>query len=129
MRQAQENYMQAVNRLLARAVNVRSEAREAYGTYRSAYEIARHYRREVLPLRSLISDEMLLRYNTMQVDVFSLLAEARQRIASAGSAIEAERDFWLADSDLSSALIAGIAGGRAPEPSTTAAAESPGAGH
>jgi outer membrane protein TolC len=129
MRQVHESYMQAVNRLIARAVNVRSEAREAYGTYRSAYEIARHYRREVLPLRKLISDETLLRYNAMQIDVFSLLTEARQRIASTNSTIEAERDFWLADSDLAYALVAGGAGGSAPEPSTAAAAESPGAGH
>jgi outer membrane protein TolC len=127
-RQAEQSYMQAVNRLLARAVNVRSQAREAYGTYRSTYEIARHYRREVLPLRKLISDETLLRYNAMQIDVFALLTEARQRIASTNSALEAERDFWLADVDLTSALVTGATGGSAPEPATTAAAESPG-GH
>ena len=115
--------MQAVNRLMAKAVNVRSEAREAYAAYRSAYDIARHYRRDVLPLRKLISDEMLLRYNAMQVDVFSLLTEARQQITSAGAAIEAERAFWLADSELSSALIAGSNGGTAsPEPSNITAA-------
>ncbi len=54
----------------------------------------------MLPLRKIISDEMLLRYNAMQVDVFSLLAEARQRIASNTAAIAAERDFWLAEADL-----------------------------
>ncbi len=75
---------------------MRSEAREAYQAYRAAYDIAQHYRRDVLPLRKIISDEMLLRYNAMQVDVFSLLAEARQRIASKTAAIAAERDFWLA---------------------------------
>ena len=56
-----------------------------------------HYQREVLPLRKIISDETLLRYNAMQIDVFALLAEARQRIAATTAAIEAQRDFWLAE--------------------------------
>ena len=36
----------------------------------------------------------------MQIDVFALLAEARQRIAANIAAIEAQRDFWLASADL-----------------------------
>ena len=64
-----------------------------------------HYRREVLPLRKIISDETLLRYNAMQIDVFALLAEARQRIAATIAAIEAQRDFWLADVDLATAVV------------------------
>jgi outer membrane protein TolC len=107
VRQAEETYLQAVNRLTAKAVTVRSEAREAYQAYRSTYDIARHYQREVLPLRKIISDETLLRYNAMQIDVFALLAEARQRIASTAAAIEAERDFWLADANLSAAIAGG----------------------
>src|SRR5262249_31341412 len=55
VRQAEATYMQAVNRLLERAVNARSEARDAYRSYRSAYDIAGHYQREVLPLRKIIS--------------------------------------------------------------------------
>jgi len=130
VRQAEESYLQAVNRLTAKAVNVRSEAREAYQGYRASFDIARHYRREVLPLRKLISDETLLRYNAMQIDVFSLLVEARQRISSTTAAIEAERDFWLAESNLGSALLSGSAGPASSEAmsSTTAAPESAG-GH
>jgi outer membrane protein TolC len=128
VRQAEESYMQAVNRLLAKAVNVRSEAREAYAGYRARYDIARQYRREVLPLRKIISDETLLRYNAMQIDVFALLAEARQRLASTNAAIEAERDFWLADTNLSASLIAGGSAAPLDPPSTAAAAETPG-GH
>ena len=107
MRQAEETYMQAVNRLAAQAVNVRSEAREAYQDYRSAYDVARHYEREVLPLRKIISDETLLRYNAMQIDVFSLLAEARQGIASTVASIQAERDFRLAEVNLQVAVFGG----------------------
>lgn len=107
VRQAEEIYMQSVNRLTAKAINVRSEAREAYGTYRVAFDIARHYQREVLPLRKIISDETLLRYNAMQIDVFPLLVEARQRIAATTSAIEAERAFWLAATNLGASVLGG----------------------
>jgi outer membrane protein TolC len=107
VRQAEASYMQAVNRLLERAVNVRSEARDAYRVYRSTYDIAGHYQREVLPLRKIISDETLLRYNAMLIDVFALLAEARQRIAATITAIEAKRDFWLATVDLKTAVAGG----------------------
>jgi outer membrane protein TolC len=113
-RQAEAGYLEAVNRLTARAVNARSEAREAYQAYRSAYDIARHYQREILPLRKIISDETLLRYNAMQIDEFTVLAEARQRIASTSAAIEAQRDFWLADANLSGAMLIG-GGSTAPE--------------
>jgi outer membrane protein TolC len=107
MRLAQQSYMEAFNRLAEKAVNIRSEARDAYRTYRSAYDIARHYQREILPLRKIISDETLLRYNAMLIDVFTLLSEARQRILSMSAAIEAKRKFWIAKTDLQSAIIGG----------------------
>ena len=107
VRQAEQTYMLALNRLAEKAVNVRSEARDAYRTYRSTYDIASHYQREILPLRKIISDETLLRYNGMLIDVFTLLAEARQRILSTVKAIEAKRDFWIAKTDLQVAIVGG----------------------
>jgi outer membrane protein TolC len=107
VRQAEQTYMHAVNRLAERAVNVRSEARTTYRAYRSTYDIAMHYRREVLPLRKIISDETLLRYNAMQIDVFALLGEARQRTAATIAAIEAQRNFWLAQTNLLGAVAGG----------------------
>lgn len=107
VRQAVETYNEAFNRLTEQAVNIRSEARDAYRTYRSAYDIATHYQREILPLRNIISDEMQLRLNSMQVDVFALLAEARQRIAAQRAAIEARRDFFLADAELQAVINGG----------------------
>ena len=110
LREAEATYMQAINRLAEKAVNVRSEAREAYHSYRATYDIARHYEKDVLPLRKTISDEMMLRYGAMQVDVFALLAEARQKIAVGSAAVDALRDFWLASADLSAAVGGGGTG-------------------
>jgi outer membrane protein TolC len=106
-REAEQNYMQAFNRLAAKAVDIRSEARLAYRTYRSTWDIANHYQREILPLRKIIVDESLLRYNAMLIDVFPLLAEVRQRILARIASIEAKRDFWLASTDLRAAVIGG----------------------
>ena len=107
MRRASEIYMGAVNRLSELAVNARSKARDSYRAYRSSYDIAMRYRREVLPLRKIIADEAMLSYGAMQIDVFALLTEARQRIAANIAAIEAQRDFWLASSELDAALAGG----------------------
>ena len=113
VRLAEETYMRSVNRLLERAVNARSEAREAYQGYRGAYDIARHYDREVLPLRKIISDETMLNYNAMIRDLFALLADARARILANVQAIEARRDFWLASVDLHTAIVGGRGGAEA----------------
>ena len=99
--------MQSVNRLMEMAVNARSQARQAYRAYRSAYDIAAHYLNEVMPLRQIISDETTLRYNAMMIDVFALLTEARQRTASAINSLEAQQSFWLATIDLDDAILAG----------------------
>jgi len=98
-------YMQALHRTAETAINARSEVREAYGNYRSAYDIARHHRDEIVPLRQRIAEENVLRYNGMLIGVFELLADARVQIASVNSAIESLRDFWIAKADLDMALI------------------------
>lgn len=122
VRQAEETYLRAVNQLAEKAINARSRAREAYRTYRASHDLARHYQREVLPLRKIISDETILRYNAMLIDVFALLAEARQRIATNLAAIDAERGFWLAAVDLSVAVTGGGAGDAGAEVSPSMAA-------
>ncbi len=129
VREAQATYLQAVDRLAEKAVNVRSQAREAYASYRAAYDIANRYQRDILPLRRTIADETQLRYGAMQIDEFALLTEARQRINATIAAVDAKRDFWLANAD----LLAAIVGGREPTAtrtgSQTTAAESVTSGH
>lgn len=125
VRQAAETYNLAFNRLTERAVNVRSEARDAYRVYRSAYDIAGHYQREIIPLRKIITEEMQLRFSSMQVDIFALLTEARQRLAALRGAIDARQRFFLAQADLQTAINGGgppAAGGDNP---TTIAAAAP----
>jgi len=107
-------------RLRDTAVRARSEAREAWHGWRTAYDLAQHYRDEVVPLRRFISDETLLRYNGMLASVWDLLAETRHHVTAVTGAIAAQRDFWIADTDLRTALtgtspgaLAELAGGAA----------------
>ena len=87
------------------AVVARSQVRQAYDAYRTAWDLARHHRDEIVPLKKRISEENLLRYNAMLIGVFELLADARAQIVSVQASISALRDFWLADIDLQRALL------------------------
>lgn len=106
---AEATYMQSVNLLAQAVVNARSEARESYADYRASYELARHYRDQVVPLRKKLADETLLRYNGMLMSVFELLADAREQSIAVNGYIGALKDYWLAQANLEAAL-----GGRLP---------------
>jgi outer membrane protein TolC len=108
---AEQTYMQAANRLAEKAINARSEAREAYTAYRANYDITRQYQNNVLPLRKIIQEQSLLQYSGMLNDVTDLITDARSRILSNVAAINARRDFWIAHTDFKHALIGGGSGG------------------
>ncbi len=128
---AEAIYMQTLHRAAETAINARSEVREAYTGYRSAYDIARHHRDEVVPLNQRIAEENVLRYNGMLIGVFELLADARTQIASVNASIEALRDFWIAQAALDMALIGkpSLASSASSAAGPAMAAEAAGAGH
>ncbi len=119
-------YMQTLHRAAETAINARSEVREAYTGYRSAYDIARHHRDEIVPLNQRIAEENVLRYNGMLIGVFELLADARTQIASVNGSIQALRDFWIAQADLDMALIGKPSLSMAAGPAMAPEAASPG---
>ena len=106
-RRAKEQYLQAVYKSADVAIRARSEARTAYAARKTAHALALHYRDTVVPTRKQISDETLLRYNGMLVSVFELLLDARNQILAVNSAIQASRDYWLAESNWQMALHGG----------------------
>ena len=103
--QSSAEYAAAMQRVYQTAVDASSSVREQYAGYRTSHALANHYRNEIVPLRKLIADEMLLKYNGMLTGVFDLLAETRSQISSVVLAIDAERDFWLADAALHATLL------------------------
>jgi len=95
----------AANALEAARRAAESELREGYTAYRGAWEVARHWQHEVVPLRRLMQEENLLRYNAMLIGVFELLQDAREQVQSVIAAIDAAERFWLADAALQAALV------------------------
>ena len=95
----------AANRLEATARAAGSNLRESYSAYRTAFDVSRHYRDEVLPLRKTISEENGLRYNGMLIGVFELLADTRDQVSSVMAAIAAEQQYWLSDAALQASLM------------------------
>ncbi|MGG7580665.1 TolC family protein [Rhizobium sp. Nf11,1] len=129
MRKAELAYMRAANQLAEKAVNVRSEARSAYEAYRSNYDIARHYRNNVVPLRTKVEEESLLTYNGMITNTFELLTDTRDKINSILLSVNAKRDFWLAEANLAPAIYGGGATNASAETEVAAASGSSGDGH
>ncbi len=95
----------AANRYDAVTRSASSQLRESYSAYRTALDLARHYRDEVVPLRTTISEENVLRYNGMLIGVFELLADHRDQVATVMAAINAQQQFWLADAGLAATVI------------------------
>jgi len=129
LRKAELAYMRAANQLAEKAVNIRSEARSAYTGYRSSYDIARHYKNSVLPLRIKIEEEALLTYNGMISNTFELLADTRAKIGTLLQSVKAKREFWLADANLNTAIYGGGAGAGGAEGGGMAMAEGGGSPH
>jgi outer membrane protein TolC len=105
VKRAEAIYSQAVDRFEQAVIEARSEIRLAYATYRATFDMAGRQRDEVVPTRKLIAAQNLLRYNASLISVFDLLADARGQIASVDDYIQSVRDFWIAKSELDSALI------------------------
>ena len=102
---AEATYMQAVNRTAQLAINAQSEIREAYSRYQTNYEVAKHYRDEIVPLRKKLLQENQLRYNGMLISPFELFADARAQVQSVNSYIATLNEFWLAETALQMSLV------------------------
>ena len=81
-------------------VNARADVRTAWLSYRGAYDLARHSRDAVVPLAERVSEERLKLYNGMLIGVLDLVTDATERINAVTVALDAQRDFWLAEVDL-----------------------------
>ena len=127
MRKAELSYLQAANIVAEKAVNARSEVREAEMSYFASYQIAKHYRDVVVPLRTTVEEEGLLSYNGMITNTFELLTDVREKLAAQQEAANAKRDFYLAQAELTAAIYGGGAGGASAGEGPTIAGG--GAGH
>jgi outer membrane protein TolC len=129
LRHRLEELIQARTEAASRTSRVGSLAREAYSRYRAAYDQARQQRDQVVLWQTALQEDTQARYNGMLVSTWDHLNSASARIRSVNAALQAQRQFWLAHSDLL-AILAGLdVDFSADLPSTAQDAASAKAGH
>ena len=93
-------------------VNARADVRTAWLAYRASHDLAQHAREALVPLAQRTSAEQLKLYNGMIIDVFDLVTDATRRIGAVNAALDAQRNFWLAEVELQRSMAGvGIAAG------------------
>lgn len=86
-------------------VQVRSRARIAYESYLDRYWQATVYKNKILPNQKRISEEKLLRYNAMLIDVFHLLEDAEDQSKTVMDYVDANAAHLIQLARLEKALI------------------------
>lgn len=86
-------------------IQVRSNARIAYENYLERFQKVKTYHTELLPNQKKISEEKLLRYNAMLIDVFHLLEDAEDQRKTVMQYIDANVAFLVQSALLERALI------------------------
>lgn len=97
--------LQAQNQLVSVQRQASSYLRESYSAYRTAWDIAKHYQTEVVPMQEILAEENTYRYNGMFIGVFELIADSKNQISAFEKAIQAKADFWKAQANLDANLI------------------------
>jgi outer membrane protein, heavy metal efflux system len=92
------------NQYTALAVELRSEVRAERQRLINARRQCEYYRRVVLPLAEQITLETQLQYNAMQLGVFHLLQAKQREINIRQRYILAQRDYWIARTELEQIL-------------------------
>ena len=93
------------NLLEATVRNAESSLRESYSAYRTTYDIAKHFKEDVIPMQEALAEENVYQYNGMLISTFELLAESRNRVQAVQAAIESNANFLRAQLALQSTLL------------------------
>jgi outer membrane protein TolC len=98
--EAEQRYLQAANKLAEIAVNARSEAREAYHAYRGTYELARVHQKRNAPTGRLAGIQAAAQAIDQAAAPPEPAPDMQEWMSRNIKAIEARRDFWIADTEL-----------------------------
>lgn len=118
-----------MERMIGRAVDVRSFVRQLRFLVESAHARVQQYRTTLLPAQRELVEQTLLQTNAMQVGVFGLLQVRRAQLDVEIDEVNATRDYLSARADLDALLAGGRIGvADTSDPARTASTEEPG-GH
>ena len=97
-------YRMAQRRLQARAIEIRSEVREARETLKVNRDLVEYERKTVLPLDLKIVNQSQLEFNAMQKNTFDLFLSRQQELDAEKEYVGAWRDYWIARAELEQAV-------------------------
>ena len=103
-------YRQAQRELEARAINIRSEVREARDTLIAARDLTSYIGKRLLPTQRQVLNLTLQQYNYMLKSAYDLLLAKQNEVAAERSYIEAWRDYWIARAELERAVGGSLRG-------------------
>lgn len=87
---------EAERRLDERAVEARSEVREARARLQTSRRLAEHSAKVLLPLRRRVVEQSQLQYNAMALSPFQLLEARREEVRTYREYVETLREYWNA---------------------------------
>jgi cobalt-zinc-cadmium efflux system outer membrane protein len=90
--------------LEARAIEIRSEVREAQSRLVTARRTADLYRHEIIPTREKLVALSQQQYDAMLLGVYQLVLAKQNEINAYRGYIDAVRDYWSAHADLDRAV-------------------------
>ncbi len=105
VKRTEATYQQALGEASFLANTAASEVRSDYQQYVTNYEVAKQFRDEIIPLKKLVLQESVLRYNGMLISPFELMLTARDQVRAVSDYISALRDFWIAENNLTASLV------------------------
>ncbi len=91
----------------AEGLRARADAQLALTAYQASQAVLHASQNEVLTLQQFITEQTVLHYNGMLKSVWDLLGQARMQSQAVIDAIETQRDFLLAETDLQWVLQGG----------------------
>jgi cobalt-zinc-cadmium efflux system outer membrane protein len=117
-----EAHLRAAERLLqGRAIEVRSEVRDARNRLLYARGVIERYRSEIIPTREALVALSQQQYSAMLLGVYALIQVKQSEVNAYREYIEAVRDYWIARGDVERAIGGALpvldAGPAAPLPS------------
>jgi cobalt-zinc-cadmium efflux system outer membrane protein len=95
---------QAEKQFEGKAIDIRSEVREARGRLLANRAAALYYRSNLLPERLKILNQTQLQYNAMQIGAAELLMARKSQVDTERGYIHSWRDYWVSRSELERAV-------------------------
>ena len=82
-----------------------SELREAYQNYRTAFDIAKHYYDQIIPMHEILLEEATYNYNGMIIGIFELMQSGLEKSTAEIKATDALQNLFTAELNLNSVFL------------------------